>query len=148
MMLTWKDAVSALFMAAVVAVYLAFTGGTHLWLISSARGATAAVLVLGMVGGCAFGAAGSRFGVAEPVAVRLYLVFMSLLGAVALATAVAGLVTGSTLALAALVFLTIALWVIATVRHAFTLPAELSPTDQAGGRAVRPAAHRERLAHR
>jgi hypothetical protein len=148
MMLTWKDAVSALFMAAIVAVYLAFLGGTHLWLISGARGATAAVLVLGMTGGCALGAAGTRFGAAEPVAVRIYLTFVSLLVIVALATAVAGLVTGSTIALAALVLLTVSLWVISTVRHAFTLPAGPSPVGRASGRAGRPAVHRERLAHR
>jgi hypothetical protein len=147
MMLTWKDAVSALFMAAIVAVYLAFLGGTHLWLISSARGATAVVLVLGMTGG-AFGAAGIRFGAAEPLAMRVYLTFVSLLGIAALATAVAGLATGSTVALAALVVLTLSLWVISTVRHTFTLPTRQPPAGQAGGRAGRPAVHRERLAHR
>src|SRR5215831_11250150 len=147
MMLTWRDAVSAVFMAAIVAVYLAFLGGTHLWLISSARGTTAAVLVLGLTVGCALGAAGIRFGAAEPVAVRVYLTFVSLLGTAALAVAVAGLVTGSTLALAALVALTVSLWVVSTVRHAFTLPAQ-PPAGQASGRAVRPATHGERLAHR
>ena len=53
--LTWKDAVATLFMAAVVAVYVAFLSGTSAWLISTARGATTAVLVLGFVGGCALG---------------------------------------------------------------------------------------------
>jgi len=148
MMLTWRDAVSALFMAAIVAVYLAFLSGTHLWLISGARGATAAVLVLGMTVGGALGAAGIRFGAAEPVAVRVYLTFVSLLGIAALAVAVAGLVTGSTIALAALVVLTASLWVISTVRHAFTLPAAQPPAGHASGRAARLTVHRERLAHR
>jgi hypothetical protein len=42
------------------------------------------------------------------------------LGVVALAAAVIGLITSSTVALAVLVTATIALWLIATVRHAFT----------------------------
>ncbi len=56
MRLTWKDAVTTVFMGVIVAVYAAFLNGTSLWLISSARGTTAAVLVLGIVGGCALGA--------------------------------------------------------------------------------------------
>ena len=52
MRLTWKDATATLLIGAIVAVYLAFLSGTSLWLISSARGATAAVLVLG-IAGCA-----------------------------------------------------------------------------------------------
>jgi hypothetical protein len=53
MRLTWKDAVSTVFMAAVVVIYVAFLNSTTAWLISSARGTAAAVLVLGFVGGCA-----------------------------------------------------------------------------------------------
>jgi len=49
--LTWKDVVSTVFMGAIAAVYAAFLGGTSAWLISSARGTTLAVFVLGMVGG-------------------------------------------------------------------------------------------------
>ncbi len=56
MRLTWKDAVTTLFMGAIVAVYVAFLNGTNLWLISSARGTTAAVMILGLVGGCALSA--------------------------------------------------------------------------------------------
>jgi len=143
MMLTWKDAVSTLFMGAVVAVYLAFLNGTHLWLISSARGTTVAVLVLGFVGGCVLGAAGDMFEGAKSGPVRIYLAFATLLGVAALAVAVTGLVTGSTIALAALVVLTISLWVISTVRHTFTLP-----VDQARGRATHSAINPGRPAHR
>jgi len=49
--LTWKDVVSTVFMGAIAAVYAAFLGGTSAWLISSARGITLAVFVLGMAGG-------------------------------------------------------------------------------------------------
>ena len=50
--LTWKDAVTTAFIGAIAVVYAAFLGGTSAWLVSSARGATLAVFVLGMVGGC------------------------------------------------------------------------------------------------
>ena len=50
--LTWKDGISTLFMGAIAVIYLAFLHGTDLWLISSARGTTTAVFLLGMVGGC------------------------------------------------------------------------------------------------
>jgi hypothetical protein len=45
--LTWKDAVTTVFMGAIAVVSAAFLGGTNAWLISSARGATLAVLVMG-----------------------------------------------------------------------------------------------------
>lgn len=124
MRLTWKDAVSTLFMAAIVAGYLAFLHGTSLWLISSARGTTTAVLVLGIVGGCALSAAGDLYlgTLARPA--RLLRALATSLGVVALAAGVAGLITGSTVALAILFGATIALWLTATIRHAFTVPAE------------------------
>jgi len=142
MMLTWRDAVSTLVTGAVIAVYLAFLGGTHLWLISSARGATAVVLILGVAGGCALSTAVGLATAADSAVVRVYLALAGLLGAAALAAAVMGLVTGSPAALAALVVLTVTLWLIATVRHAFTLPA-----FEAGGRGGHPVRH-GRLAHR
>jgi hypothetical protein len=124
MRLTWKDAVTTLFMAVIVAGYVAFLQGTSLWLISSARGTTAAVLVLGMVGGCALSAAGDLYTRAQSRWSMAILVITTMLGIVALTAAVTGLITGSTLALAVLVTATIALWLTATIRHAFTAPAE------------------------
>jgi hypothetical protein len=122
MRLTWKDVVSTLFMAAIVAVYLAFGSGTSLWLISSARGAVTAVLVLGIVGGCALSAAGSLYQQTLTRSERVYRTVASVLGLVALIAAVAGLITGSTVMLAILFATTIALWLTATVRHAFGGP--------------------------
>jgi hypothetical protein len=57
MKLTWKDVTSTVFMAAIVVIYAAFLNSTTAWLISSARGTAAAVLVLGIVGGCGMSAA-------------------------------------------------------------------------------------------
>ena len=60
MRLTWKDAVSTVSMAAIVVIYVAFLNSTTAWLISSARGTAAAVLILGGVGGCVISAAGGQ----------------------------------------------------------------------------------------
>jgi hypothetical protein len=46
--LTWKDVVTTVFVGGIAAIYAAFLTGTGAWLISSARGTTLAVLVLGM----------------------------------------------------------------------------------------------------
>src|SRR5437764_15217053 len=124
MKLTWKDAVSTGFMAVIVAAYAAFLNGTSLWLISSARGTTAAVLVLGIVGGCAMSQAEELFtGSRSPLRVTLIAV-TSVLGVTALAAAITGLVTGSTAALAVLVAATLALWLVATLRHLLAIPGE------------------------
>ena len=120
MRLTWKDAVSTVFMAAIVVIYAAFLGSTTAWLISSARGTAAAVLVLGMVGGCGMSAAAGQY---QDARARLYASLASVLGAAALVAGVTALITGSTVALAILVTATLALWLVATVRHALTPPA-------------------------
>lgn len=143
MRLTWKDAVSTCFMAAVVAVYLAFLNGTSMWLISSARGTTTAVLVLGIVGGCALGATGDLYTEVQSRPARVLRAIATTLGLVALTAGVAGLITGSTVMLAILVGATIALWLTATVRHAFTVPAK--PVN---GRDVHEVIHQDRVAAR
>jgi hypothetical protein len=120
--LTWKDGVSTLFMGAIAAVYLTFLHGTGLWLISSARGTTAAVFILGMVGGCMLGGAGKLYQGQQSPAARAWLVIASCSGTVAFAAALAGLVTGNTVALAILVAATGALWFAATLRHALMVP--------------------------
>jgi hypothetical protein len=107
---------------AIVAAYAAFLDGTSLWLISSARGATAAILVLGFVGGCALSTVGAVHAEARPRSARAFEAIANTFGAVALAAAVIGVITGSTVALAVLVSVAIALWLTATIRHAFTIP--------------------------
>src|ERR1700737_4519325 len=118
MRLTWKDAVSTVFMAAIVVIYVAILNSTTAWLISSARGTAAAVLVLGIVGGCGLSAAAEQY-----QRVRAYASFASVLGVTALVAGVVALITASTVALAVLVVATLALWLVATTRHAFTPPA-------------------------
>ena len=118
--LTWRDGVTAVFMAAIAVIYAAFLGGTSAWLISSARGTTAAVLVLGMVGGCAIGAAGDLDTGSQRRPARVLRAVATTLGLAALTAGIIGLITGSTVALAVLVVATFALWLISTARHAFT----------------------------
>jgi hypothetical protein len=120
--LTWKDAVATLFMAGIVAVYVAFLNGTSAWLISTARGATTAVLVLGFVGGCALGGLADAYTGAKSRSAVAFTAIASALGVVALTAAVVGLITGGTVALAVLVAATLALWLTATTRHAFMVP--------------------------
>jgi hypothetical protein len=143
MRLTWKDAVSTLFMAAVVGVYLAFLHGTSLWLISSARGTTTAVLVLGIVGGCALSAAGDLYQRTLNRPAKVLRAIATVLGLVALTAGVTGLITGSTVLLAVLFGATIALWLTATVRHAFAGTAE--PVN---GRDLHEVIHHDRYAAR
>ncbi len=120
--LTWKDGVSTLFMGAIAGVYLVFLHGTNLWPISSARGTTAAVLILGMAGGWMLSGAGDLYQGQQSQTVRAWRMIAAVWGTVALAAAVAGLASGSTVALAVLVAATGALWLAATMRHALTLP--------------------------
>jgi len=117
--LTWRDGVTTIFMAAIAAIYAAFLGGTSAWLISSARGTTTAVLVLGMVGGCAIGAVGELYTGPQPRPARVLRAIATTLGLAALIAGIIGLITGSTVALAVLVVATFALWLISTARHAF-----------------------------
>jgi hypothetical protein len=119
MRLTWKDAVSTLFVAAVAAVYLAFRDGTTAWLISSARGTTTAVLALGVAGGCALGRTNELYLRPQPASTRVFRAVDNALGLVALVAAVVGLISGATLAVSVLVVATLALWLTATIRHAF-----------------------------
>lgn len=131
MKLTWKDAVATVAMAAIVAVYVAFLREAGWPLIASARGTTAAIMIFGAVGGCAMGTAGDLYGRVQTTAARTFVVVASTLGVGALVAGVTALVTASELALAVLFAATAALWLMATLRHAFT-----PRTPPAGGRDV------------
>jgi hypothetical protein len=143
--LTWKDGVATLFMGAIAVIYLAFLHGTGLWLISSARGTTTAVFILGMVGGCMLSGAADLYQQQrqQPPAVRGWLVIASCCGVVAFAAAVAGLASGSTIALAILVGATGVLWLAATIRHALMVPA-----GPARSRDTHEVIHQDRAARR
>lgn len=111
MRLTWKDAIATVVAAVNVAIYVAFLQGADAPVVGTVRGAIGAILLLGIVGGCALSAAAEVRG--------LYMALASTLGVIALATGVVGLIMGSEFALAVLFYATIALWLMSTVRHAF-----------------------------
>jgi hypothetical protein len=94
MRLTWKDAVATLAVGGIVAVYVAFLTGTSGWLISSARGTIAAVLVLGFAGGCALGGPAEAYTGAKSGTALAFTQMAADLGMVALAAALVGLITG------------------------------------------------------
>ena len=137
MRLTWRDAVATVFMAAIVVIYVAFLNSTTAWLVSSARGTAAAVLVLGMVGGCGMSGAGAEYRGRHGWA---YAGAVSLLGAAALVAAVVALITASKVALAVLVTATLALWLVATIRHALAAPIP-------SGAGTHEVIHREKTSH-
>ena len=139
MRLTWKDAVSTVFMAAIVVIYIALLNSTTAWLISSARGTAAAVLVLGMVGGCGMSATAGQY---QGARTRAYTSLANVLGATALVAGVIALITASAVALAVLVMATLTLWLVATVRHTFSPPAGPS-----GGRDMHEVIHPEKSGH-
>jgi hypothetical protein len=140
MKLTWKDAVTTVTMTATVAVYVAFLREAGWPLIASARGTTTAILILSMVGGCAV-SAGDLYDRVRTTATRMFVVVASALGVGALAAGVIALATASELALAVLFAATAALWLMATVRHAFT-----PRTPPVGGRDVHEAIDPYRVA--
>lgn len=116
MKLTWKDGVTTVTMGLVTAAYLAFLLDADLPIVNTVRGTTATVLILGFAGGCAF----SGLDNAGKTGLSRFLVGLSsVYGVTALAAGIVGLVTANTVALALLFGATAALWLTATVRHAF-----------------------------
>jgi hypothetical protein len=121
MRLTWRDALATLFVAAAAALYGLWQTGTAA-AGTSTRVLGAVVFGLGWAGcmsdqremASVYGAGGRR---RAPMA---YVVVASLLGVVALAAGIITLVSASETMLAILVAATVALWVLATVRHAMT----------------------------
>ncbi len=119
MRLTWKDGVATTFAAATVGVYAAFLHGTDWPIINGVRGVTATILVFGAVGGCSMSRA-DLYSAPRTTAKRVFAWIAGTAGVVALVAAVSALISADQRALAVFFSATLALWVIATVRHAFT----------------------------
>jgi hypothetical protein len=119
MRLTWRDALATLFVVAAAALYGLWQAGAVAVGVST-RVLGAVVFGLGWAGcmsdqremASVYGAGGHR---RAPMA---YAVLASLLGVVALAAGIMTLVSVSEAMLAILVAATVALWLLATVRHA------------------------------
>ena len=119
MRLTWRDAATVPFMAAIIAVYTAHLGGADGWLLASTRGSATAILVLGTVGGCGLGSANDLYGDKRTPAVEFYAGLATLLGLTALAAGLVALIAASGTALTVLFGATMGLWVLSTARHLF-----------------------------
>lgn len=117
--LTWRDAVSTLAIAVIVTVYAAYLEGTGILLISSAWATTAVILPLGI--GCAVIATGDLYTTAQPRSAEVVRRITAVIGMIALAAGLIGLVTGSAFALEILVMVTIVLWATATSWHVLTI---------------------------
>ncbi|HEU5355586.1 MAG TPA: hypothetical protein VFU65_14040 [Actinocrinis sp.] len=131
MRLTWRDAATVPFMAAIIALYTAHLGGAEGWLLASTRGNATAILVLGTVGGCGLGSADELFQGTRTPRTKFYATLATLLGITALTAGVVALAAANGPALAVLFGATMALWVLSTARHLFaTAPmpgSELGP---------------------
>ena len=123
---TVMDATATVLTGLIVGVYAVFLSGTGRWLISSARGATVIVLVLGIGAWALQSLARNQSQSARdvgPVA--------TVLSHVALIAAVIGLITGSPVALAVLVVGATSLWLLTMVRDASTPRGPVHPGETA-----------------
>jgi hypothetical protein len=119
MRLTWRDVVATLLVAAASLLFVLWTTGA-VFAAASARVVGAIVFGLGFAActsdqkamASVYGAQGQR---RAPVG---YVVVTSLLGATALIAGVLTVAAGSQAMLATLAAATLALWVLATIRHA------------------------------
>jgi hypothetical protein len=126
MRLTWKDAVTTLAAGLNTLVFVLYLQGTDLPIIGSTRGAAAAILLLGVFGGCALGSAMDAIPMDRTAGERSYVLVASLFGVTALVAGAAALIGDGVGALGVLYYATIALWFIATLRHILSSP-EPSP---------------------
>jgi hypothetical protein len=115
MRVTWRDGVASVLVWVAVVAYVVWLVVADTSAAPGVRAMAAAVLVLGV--GASATAVVPGFGDLIHGS-RVYLVFASLLGLVALAAGAGALVGADTTMLAALVIATVAMWVMASVRHA------------------------------
>ncbi|HTI29872.1 MAG TPA: hypothetical protein VL687_05910 [Methylomirabilota bacterium] len=112
MRLTWKDGATTLLAAVVVGILAAHTAN---WSVPFVENARWAALLIGGIGLLMCIVGGSE---AAIVARSTYTVVAGTLGGVALLLVIAGVVTGSSLAVTLVAVDTIVLWLVSTIRHA------------------------------
>ena len=120
MSLTWKDGLATAFVSAAVVVYLLSQGGGTVAGLSGPRALAVAIFALG-IGGCytAKSAMEDVYGVGGKSRPPLfYVVLVSVLGAVTLVAGIVAISAGSSGPLATLMGAMVALWALATIRHA------------------------------
>lgn len=112
--LTWRDAVTSVLAAAVVAIGLAVTNDWGWPLLGSAR---AGSLAVGFVGIAMCTTAGSGRAIENDMKDRGVQVLAGL-GSLALVLMILGVITGSEVLFMALVIVTAGMWLMSTIRHA------------------------------
>ena len=120
MSLTWKDGLATVFVGAAALLYMLSQGDATVAGLSGPRALTVAIFALG-VGGCY--TAKSRMEDVYHVGGRprppiLYVVLSSVLGGVILVAGIVAFSGGGNAALATLTGAMVALWALATIRHA------------------------------
>ena len=109
MALTWKDLITTILAAAVFGLYYAMSKGMSIPLVSGYRSAILVLLIVGM-SMCAFSSANISQG-------NMFIKVASILGIVAFALIIYGLITGAKIAFTLLTAIILLLWLIATMRH-------------------------------
>ena len=121
MKLSYKDAITTVLAALVVAVTLAVTEGWAWPMLGSTRAGIVAVGILG-VAMCSIGTRSEDMATKDAFVHHPGMIVGSALGAVALVLLIAGLIAGSEALLVALASVLLLLWAVATIRHAATRP--------------------------
>jgi hypothetical protein len=119
MRLSWRDGLATLFVGFGAIVYVLWLAEAEMPGFSEVRPLAGLVLGLGLAASVTAVVYGVGAGLLR--ASKTYLVIASLLGLVALVAGVIALVNADETMLAALVAATVALWLIATVRHALVV---------------------------
>lgn len=114
MRLTWRDGFATLFVLTAVLLYGLWLAGVAVFGLD-ARGVGAVVLGLGLAASITAVVYGVGAGLLR--ANKAYLVVASLIGSVALVSGVVALKDANESALGVLVAATVALWLMATIRH-------------------------------
>jgi hypothetical protein len=117
MRLTYRDAIATVLAMAVVAIMLAVTRGWDWPLLGSVK---AGIVALGVVGiaGCTTATRTQDMATGQELKRHPGMILGSILGGAALVMFIGGLIAGTEAWLVALAMTLIALWFVATVRHA------------------------------
>ena len=117
MKLTWKDAVASAIVGVAIALYIGHLAGADLSFVSGPRVLAAVLLGLGFA---AFVAAAEIPDQPEDPAGRRWITTFGVLGTISVIAGVAGMISTSAVFLAVLIGCITLMWILATVRHAYT----------------------------
>ncbi len=129
MRLSWRDALATVFVGVGVGLYILWLAGIE---VAGPRVLAAVVLGLGLAASLTAVVYGVGAGLLH--ASKMYLVVASLIGLAALISGVMAIVAVNEPMLAILVTTTVVLWLVSTVRHVVSTPADrprsLTPSGQ------------------